>query len=73
LSSLGDVLHNLPVFWDMRREHPDAFIAWAVEEAYVHLLEPLTTTPDFRGIDCIIPVCLRRVKKKLPKEVFNLQ
>ncbi len=65
LSSLGDVLHNLPVVWDIRAQYPDAHIAWAVEEGYVHLLEPLKSTPELRGIDEIIPVCLRRAKKDL--------
>ena len=65
LSSLGDVLHNLPVVWDIRKHYPEAHIAWAVEEGYVHLLEPLKSTPELRGIDQIIPVCLRRAKKDL--------
>jgi heptosyltransferase I len=71
LSSLGDVLHNLPVVWDIRKQYPDAHIAWAVEEGYVHLLEPLKSTLQFRGIDQIIPVCLRRAKKELFKGRFK--
>ena len=65
LSSLGDVLHNLPVVWDLRRRLPNAQIDWIVEEAYVHLLEPLKTTPSFSGIDRIIPVAFRRWRKHL--------
>ncbi len=65
LSSLGDVLHNLPVVWDLRKRLPNAQIDWIVEEAYVHLLEPLKTTEGFRGIDRIIPVAFRRWRKKL--------
>ena len=65
LSSLGDVLHNLPVVWDIRAQYPEAHIAWAVEEGYVHLLKPLESSPELRGIDEIIPVCLRRAKKDL--------
>ena len=65
LSSLGDVLHNLPIVWDLRKRLPDAQIDWIVEEAYVHLLEPLRTTPAFRGIDRIIPVAFRRWRKNL--------
>jgi heptosyltransferase I len=68
LSSLGDVLHNLPIVWDLRARLPNAQIDWVVEEAYVHLLEPLLSTGDFRGIDRIIPFGLRRWKKAL----FNL-
>jgi len=65
LSSLGDVLHNLPIVWDLRKRLPHAQIDWIVEEAYVHLLEPLKTTETFRGIDHIIPVAFRRWRKNL--------
>jgi heptosyltransferase I len=65
LSSLGDVLHNLPIVWDLRKRLPDAQIDWIVEEGYVHLLEPLKTTVTFRGIDQIIPVAFRRWRKNL--------
>jgi heptosyltransferase-1 len=67
LSSLGDVLHNLPIAWDLRARLPDAQIDWVVEEAYVHLLEPLLSCDDFKGIDRIIPFGLRRWKKNLFK------
>jgi heptosyltransferase-1 len=33
-SSLGDVVHNLPVVSDIRRALPDATIDWAVEDAF---------------------------------------
>jgi heptosyltransferase-1 len=65
LSSLGDVLHNLPIVWDLRKRLPHAQIDWIVEEAYVHLLEPLKTTNTFKGIDRIIPVAFRRWRKNL--------
>jgi heptosyltransferase-1 len=65
LSSLGDVLHNLPIVWDLRKLLPHAQIDWIVEEAYVHLLEPLKTTETFKGIDRIIPVAFRRWRKNL--------
>jgi len=65
LSSLGDVLHNLPIVWDLRKRLPGAQIDWIVEEAYVHLLEPLRTTDAFKGIDRIIPVAFRRWRKNL--------
>lgn len=67
LSSLGDVLHNLPIVWDLRARLPDAQIDWVVEEGYVHLLEPLLSRDSFRGIDHIIPCGLRRWKKNLFK------
>jgi heptosyltransferase-1 len=65
LSSLGDVLHNLPIVWDLRARLPDAQIDWVVEEGYVHLLAPLLSRNGFRGIDRIIPFGLRRWKKNL--------
>ena len=65
LSSLGDVLHNLPIVWDLRKRLPNAQIDWIVEEAYVPLLAPLQTTEKFRGIDRIIPVAFRRWRKSL--------
>ncbi len=65
LSSLGDVLHNLPIVWDLRARLPNAQIDWVVEEGYVHLLTPLLTRDGFRGIDRIIPFGLRHWKKNL--------
>lgn len=67
LSSLGDVIHNLPIVWDLRARLPNAQIDWVVEEAYVHLLDPLLSRDSFRGIDRIIPFGLRRWKKNLFK------
>lgn len=67
LSSLGDVLHNLPIVWDLRARLPEAQIDWVVEEGYVHLLQPLLSKDGFRGIDRIIPFGLRRWKKNLFK------
>lgn len=65
LSSLGDVLHTLPIVWDIRRRLPNAQIDWIVEEAYVPLLSPLQTTGNFSGIDHIIPIALRRWRRGL--------
>jgi len=65
LSSLGDVLHNLPIVWDLRTRLPNAQVDWVVEEAYVYLLEPLVSREGFRGIDRIIPFALRRWKRNL--------
>jgi heptosyltransferase-1 len=59
VSSLGDVLHNLPMVADILRHHPDATIDWVVEEGYVSLvrLNPRVGT--------IIPFALRRWRKTL--------
>jgi heptosyltransferase I len=65
LSSLGDVLHNLPIVWDIRAQYPDAQVDWLVEESYVSLLTPLLSKADFKGIDNVIPIAMRRWKKNL--------
>jgi len=70
LSSLGDVLHNLPIVWDLRAKYPQAQIDWVVEEGYVGLLEPLKTTSNFSGIDRIIPLVFRRWKRALKRGEF---
>ena len=38
LSSLGDVIHTLPVLPPLKRKFPDARITWLVEEEYSSLL-----------------------------------
>ncbi len=59
VSSLGDVLHNLPMVADILRQHPDANIDWVVEEGYVSLVR---LNPHVRKI---IPFALRRWRKSL--------
>ncbi len=58
-SSLGDVLHNLPVVSDIVRHHPNAQIDWLVEESFAALpiLHP--------AVRSIIPVALRRWRGRL--------
>lgn len=58
-SSLGDVIHNLPVASDIRRALPDARIDWVVEEGFAEIprLHP--------AVDHIIPVAVRRWRKAL--------
>jgi heptosyltransferase I len=53
-SSLGDVVHNLPVVSDIRARFPRARIDWVVEEAYRDIvgMHP--------GVRRAIPVALRR-------------
>ena len=65
LSSLGDVLHNIPIVWDLRRSYPEAEIDWVTEETYIDLLAPLLSNDDYRGIDQIIPINLRQWKKNI--------
>jgi len=59
VSSLGDVLHNLPIVADILRHHPGAQVDWVVEEGYVSLVR---LNPHVRKV---IPVALRRWKKGL--------
>ena len=53
-SSLGDVIHNLPVATDLRARFPDAAIDWVVEEAFADVvrLHP--------GVRRVLPVAIRR-------------
>ena len=59
VSSLGDVLHNMPVVADLLQHFPDAQIDWVVEEAYVHLVKLNA------GVRKIIPFALRRWRKSV--------
>jgi heptosyltransferase-1 len=58
-SSLGDVVHNLPVVSDICYQFPDAVIDWAVEEAYVPLV---ALHPD---VHQVIPVAVRRWRRQV--------
>lgn len=62
VSSLGDVLHNLPMVADLLRHHPGATIDWVVEESYVSLVR---LNPHVRKI---IPWALRRWRKSLGRK-----
>ena len=70
LSSLGDVLHSLPVVWDIRAHYPEAQLDWVVEESFTGLLDPLKTAGSLKGIDRVIPIALRRWKKTLKNGEF---
>ncbi|GGY63245.1 lipopolysaccharide heptosyltransferase I [Pseudoduganella albidiflava] len=59
VSSLGDVLHNMPIVADIRRHFPDANIDWVVEEGYVSLVR---LNSEVRHV---IPFALRRWRKNL--------
>nr|WP_267874727.1 lipopolysaccharide heptosyltransferase I [Massilia glaciei] len=67
VSSLGDVLHNLPMVADILRRHPDANIDWVVEEGYVSLVR---LNPHVRRI---IPFALRRWRKSLASEATRAE
>ncbi|MCZ8257196.1 MAG: lipopolysaccharide heptosyltransferase I [Polaromonas sp.] len=57
LSSLGDVVHTLPVVQDIRAALPDAQIDWVVEKAFAPLLARAS------GVHRVIPCEIRRWRK----------
>ena len=59
VSSLGDVVHNMPMVADILRHHPAAQIDWVVEEAYVPLVRLN------QGVRRIVPFALRRWRRSL--------
>lgn len=58
-SSLGDVIHALPVVTDLRRAYPRLAIDWCVEEGFAAIprLHP--------EVDRVLPVAVRRWRKAL--------
>ena len=58
-SSLGDVIHNLPVVSDILSHLPKVTVDWVVEESFAAIprLHP--------GVEEVIPVALRRWRKNL--------
>lgn len=58
-SSLGDVVHNLPVATDIARQFPGAEIDWVVEEGFAELprLHP--------AVRRVIPVAVRRWRRSI--------
>lgn len=54
MSSMGDVIHTLPLVADIRSAAPGARVDWVVEEAYAPLLRM------HAGIAAVIPIALRR-------------
>lgn len=59
MSSMGDLVHNLPLVSDIRAHFPDAQIDWVAEEAYcpIPALHP--------GIHRVIPIAWRRWRRHL--------
>ncbi len=58
-SSLGDVIHNLPIVHDIRSHYPDVEIDWVVEENFADIpkLHP--------AVKRVIPVAIRRWRKSI--------
>lgn len=61
VSSLGDVVHNMPLVYDLKARWPDCAIDWVVEEGYVDLVRLVP------GVDRIIPFALRRWRKQITR------
>jgi len=57
LSSLGDVVHSLPVVHDIRTAYPQAVVDWVVEPGFAPLLRRV------RGVNAVIECALRRWRK----------
>ncbi len=57
LSSLGDVVHTMPVVHDILKAHPGALIDWVVEPGFAPLLRRV------QGIGNVIECALRRWSK----------
>ena len=57
LSSLGDVVHAMPVVHDILQAHPQALIDWVVEPGFAPLLHRV------QGINEVIDCALRRWSK----------
>jgi heptosyltransferase-1 len=58
-SSLGDVIHCLPVIADIKKQYPSALIDWVVEESFAEI--PSMNT----AINQVIKVAIRRWRKSL--------
>ena len=53
-SSLGDIVHAMPIVHDLRRHSPELAIDWMVEESFAELVRLN------RGVRRAIPIALRR-------------
>lgn len=63
MSSMGDIIHNMPLIHDIKQHYPEAIIDWVVEESFVELarLNPL--------VNQVIPIAMRRWKKAIFSKV----
>ena len=58
-SSMGDLVHNLPMVADIRHRFPDAVIDWVAEESFAEIARMSEDVAQ------VIPVALRRWKRQL--------
>ncbi|HIA32182.1 MAG TPA: lipopolysaccharide heptosyltransferase I [Nitrospinaceae bacterium] len=65
LSSIGDIVHALPFLRTLRTNHPNAYIAWIIEESFQDLIK---CNPD---LDEVIPVRTKFWRKNLNTKSWN--
>jgi len=65
MSSLGDVIHTLPALATLRKNYPQAFIAWVIEESFQDLLH---NNPD---LDEVIVVRLKHWRRHWDMKSLN--
>jgi heptosyltransferase-1 len=58
-SSLGDIVHTLPIVHDLHHHHPGLAVDWVVEEPFTALVRL------HRGVRRVIPVALRRWRHRV--------
>ena len=58
-SSLGDVVHSLPIIEDIKKNYHNSIIDWVIEENYTDIIKM------HNGINKAIPVSIRRWRKKI--------
>ena len=58
-SSLGDIVHALPIVHDLHRHRPGALIDWVAEEPFAALVAMN------RGVRRVIPIALRRWRHRV--------
>lgn len=58
-TSMGDVVHAVPVIADIKRKFPDAQIDWLVEDSFADIPKHVN------GVSEVIPCSVRRWKKQL--------
>ena len=64
-SSLGDVIHTLPALTDAKKNIPEIQFDWVVEESFAEI-------PGWHeAVSAVIPVCLRRWRKKVVNALFG--
>jgi heptosyltransferase-1 len=59
LSSMGDVIHALPVAHALRSRFPNAQLAWAIERRWLPLVE------GNPALDCVLPIDTFRARARL--------